>query len=159
FPYWLWVREARREFLIYKGYSVATFLWLVGSLVFQYYRAFPPELGLKAFVPLALGSFVVESAVVLMFLMPIVTSVVHFHTNKAPHRLAALLVVGFLSMGAALVRIEARRDPVVSYATRTRVRLRTAARPTQANDTLTKGLRAAWAALPSNKGDVDTDGK
>jgi hypothetical protein len=159
FPYWLTVREARREFLLYKGYTLLTFLWLVGSLVFQYFRAFPPELGLKAFVPLAVGSFVVEGVVVLMFLMPIVTSVVHFHTNQAPRRLAALLVTGFLSMGAALARIEARRDPVVSYATRTRVRLRTAARPALANDTLVKGLRAAWAALPSNKADVDIDGK
>lgn len=159
FPYWLAVREPRREFLLFKGYTVATFLWLVGSLVFQYYRAFPPELGVKAFVPIAAGTFAVESIVVLMFLMPIVTSVVHFHTTKAPRRLAALLLVGFLSMGVALARVEMRRNPVVSYATRTRVRLRTAARPAQADDSLGKGLRAAWAALPANKADVDSDGK
>ena len=31
FPYWLVVRDARREFWIYKGYSIATFLWLIGA--------------------------------------------------------------------------------------------------------------------------------
>ena len=50
---WLAVAPARREFLIYKGYTVASFVFLVGSMVFQYYRYFPPELGLRDFGPIA----------------------------------------------------------------------------------------------------------
>lgn len=159
FPYWLAVADARREFLLYKGYTLASFALLVVSLVVQYLRSFPPDLGLKAFLPIAGGTFVVETAVVLMFLMPIVTSVVHFHTRQAPWRLGTLLVVGFVSVSLAVVRLERRRDPVVSFATRQRVDLRTAAQPKKAQAAEVAGLRAAWKALPKEKADVDHDGK
>ena len=83
FPYWLWQREARREFLLYKGYTLASFGLLVVMQAVQYFRAFPPDLGFRAFWPLALGAFVAETIVVLMFLMPLVTSVVHFYNAGA----------------------------------------------------------------------------
>jgi hypothetical protein len=94
-----------------------------------------------------------------MFLMPIVTSVVHFHTIRAPWRLAALLLVGIVSVTVAVGRLEGRRDPVVSYATRMRVRLRTAAKPKAAEAAQAAALRAAWKAIPKEKQDVDHDGK
>ncbi|MGH7293808.1 MAG: hypothetical protein ACRELB_02690, partial [Polyangiaceae bacterium] len=118
FPYWLVVRDARSEFLLFKGYTLASLALLVASLGFQFLRSFPPELGLKDFLPIAGGTFAVETVVVLTFLMPIVTSVVHFHTIRAPRRLAALLAVGFVSVTVAVWRLELRRDPVVSFATR-----------------------------------------
>ena len=159
FPYWLVVKPARREFLLFKGYTIVSFLLLVGSMAFQYYRNFPPELGPKQFAPIALGTLAAEAIVVLMFLMPISTTVVHFHLGHAPKRLAALLLVGLLSMSFALYRLEKRRDSIVSYATRMRVDLRTVAKPHDADKALAAALRVAWAALPAAKGDVDTDGK
>jgi hypothetical protein len=75
----------------------------------------------RSFLPIAAGTFAIETAVVLMFLMPIVTSVVHYHR---------------------------RRDPIVSFATRQRVRMRTAAAPKPAQASQTAALRAAWQALP-----------
>lgn len=159
FPYWLAVRPARREFLLYKGYTIASFLLLVGSMAFQYYRNFPPELGARQFAPIALGTLAAEAIVVLMFLMPITTTVVHFHLGRAPRRLAALLLVGLVSISFAVIRLERRRDPIVSYATRTRVGLRTVAKPHDADKALITALRAAWAALLTAKGDVDSDGK
>jgi hypothetical protein len=159
FPYWTAVREAREEFLLYKGYTLATFALLVASQVVGYWRYFPPELGAREFLPLAAGSFLVETAVVLMFLMPIVTSVVHFHTLRAPRRLVALLVVGLVSVSLAIVRIERRRDPVVSYATRQRVDMRTHAKPRDAEKALIAALREGWKVLPKDKVDVDHDGK
>jgi hypothetical protein len=159
FPYWLFVKPARREFLLFKGYTIVSFLLLVGSMAFQYYRNFPPELGPKQFAPIALGTLVAEAIVVLMFLMPITTTAVHFHLTHAPKRLVALLLVGLLSMSAALYRLEKRRDSLVSYATRMRVDLRTVAKPHDADKALGAALRVAWAALPAAKGDVDSDGK
>jgi hypothetical protein len=159
FPYWLLNKEARREFLLFKGYTAASFLLLVVSLTVQYVRAFPPELTVRDFLPIAAKTFVAETVVVLMFLMPIVTSVVHFHTTRAPRRLAAVLLAGLVSSGFAVARIEASRDPIVSLATRERVRLRTAASPKKAYDALARALGSAWHALPANKGDVDSDGK
>jgi hypothetical protein len=159
FPYWLAVPDARREFLLFKGYTLVSFGLLIVSQIVQYFRFFPPELGFSAFLPLAAGTFAVETAVVLMFLMPIVTSVVHFHTLRAPRRLAALMLVGLVSISFAVVRLERRRDPVVSYATRNRVDLRTRAKPAAAQQAQILGLRAAWKALPKDRTDVDTDGK
>ena len=159
FPYWLWVPEARREFLLFKGYTLASFVMLVVSLVLQFEQAFPPELTLRDFVPIAAGTFAAETLVILMFLMPIVTSVVHFHTTHARYRLAALLVVGIVSIGFAAARLERRRDPIVSYATRARVRLRSDAKPAAAVTAQTNALHAAWKALPHEKDDVDSDGK
>ncbi len=159
FPYWLALPDARREFLLYKGYTLVSFALLLVSLVVQYLRFFQPELGVKAFLPIAGGTFLVETAVVLMFLMPIVTSVVHFHTARAPWRLGALMLVGLLSVSAAVWRLERRRDPVVSYATRQRVTLRTQARPKVAEQAQEAGLRAAWKKLRTERDDVDRDGK
>jgi hypothetical protein len=159
FPYWLAVPDARREFLLYKGYTLVSFGMLIVSQVVGYVRYFPPELGWQAFLPLAAGTFAVETAVVLMFLMPIVTTVVHFHTLRAPRRLGALMLVGLLSVSFAVVRLERRRDPVVSYAARNRVDMRTKAKPAGAQQAQIAGLRAAWKALPKDKTDVDHDGK
>ncbi len=159
FPYWLVVREARHEFLLFKGYTLASFALLLVSLLVQYQRAFPPELGLRDFLPIAGGTFLVETAVVLMFLMPIVTTVVHYHRERAPGRLTALLLVGLISICVAVVRIEHRRDPIVSYATRMRVDMRTAAKSHAAGQAQTLALRAAWKALPKEKDDIDSDGK
>jgi hypothetical protein len=158
-PYWLVQREARREFLLFKGYTVLSFTILVGSLALQYEKYFPPELGVRSFLPIAAGTLGAETIVVLMFLMPIVTSVVHFHTIRAPRRLGALLLVGIVSITVAVVRIEARRDPIVSYATRMRVRYRTAAKPKAAEAAQIAALRSALRAIPKDKQDVDHDGK
>jgi len=158
-PYWLFTKEARREFLLFKGYTLASFGMLIVSLVVQYVRFFPPELSVRAFLPIAAGTLAVETVVVLMFLMPIVTSVVHFHTIRAPWRLAALLLVGIVSVTVAVVRLEGLRDPVVSYATRMRVRARTSAKPKAAEAAQAAALRAAWKAIPKDKKDVDHDGK
>ncbi|HEX7481599.1 MAG TPA: hypothetical protein VF331_27590 [Polyangiales bacterium] len=159
FPYWLTVQAARREFLLYKGYTLLSFALMLLSLGYQYFSLFPPELGFRQFLPIAAGSLAAEAAVVLMFLLPIVTSAMHFHQQRAPRRLAVLLLVGLVSVGAAAVRLERRRDPIVSFATRTRVRLRSAAKPWTAQAAQAKALRAAWAALSKEKDDIDTDGK
>lgn len=158
-PYWIAVPEARREFLLFKGYTLASSLLLLASLAVQYAAAFPPELSVRDFLPIALGTFAVEVAVVLLFLMPIVTSVVHFHKARAPVRLSVLLAAGVVSVSVAVVRLERRRDPVVSYETRVRVRLRSAANQGAAKAALANGLHEAWKALPRARSDVDTDGK
>jgi hypothetical protein len=159
FPYWLVVRAARDEFLLFKGYTLASLVLLAGSLALQFFRSFPPELTVKDFLPIALGTFAAETIVVLMFLMPIVTSVVHFHLLGAPRRLSALLLVGFVSVSVAVWRLELRRDPVVSYATRIRVTLRTAAKAAAAQKAQEDALRAAWKVLPKEKAEVEGDGK
>jgi hypothetical protein len=158
-PYWLTARSARQEFLLYKGYTLISAGILLVSLFFQYFRSFPPELTWNDFALLAAGTLAVEAAVVLMFLMPIVTSVVHFHRLRATRRLAILLLAGTISVGFAAARLERRRDPIVSYAARVRLRLRSEARPENAIRAQTAALEAAWHALPSQLDDIGRDGK
>ena len=158
-PYWLTQREARREFLLFKGYTLGSFAILVVSLGVQYVRFFPPELTLHDFLPIAAKTFAVETVVVLLFLMPIFTSVVHYHSNHAPRRLAAILIAGVLSSGFAIERLERARNPVVSLATRDRVRLRTKANGRSAQKVQSSALAAAWKALPKERDDVNSDGK
>jgi hypothetical protein len=81
------------------------------------------------------------------------------HVRRSPWRLATLLVVGLASITSAVVRIERRRDPIVSVATRIRVDERTAARPQAAQQAHARALWTAWRLLPKEKGDVDHDGK
>ena len=129
FPYWLAVKSARDEVLLYKGFTLASFAILVVSLVAQYFASFLPQLGFAAFAPVAAITFVAEAAIVVLFLMPIATSVVHYHQRGARGRIAILLFVGLATTTFAILRIHLRRDPIVSFATRRRVQLRTAADP------------------------------
>lgn len=160
FPYWIVKAPARREFLLYKGYTLASFVLLLVSLGVQYWRFFPPELGPREFLPIAAGTFLAESIVVLMFLMPIVTSIVYFHTLRARKRQIAILLVGLVSVGVAFAKLENRRDPVVSFATRIRVGDRTTASPKGAEKAQIAGLHAAWKIMPAERADdVAHDGK
>ncbi len=159
FPYWLAVPDARREFLLYKGYSLASFALLLVSLGVQFVTRFLPQLGLRDFLPIAGGTLLAEAVVVLMFLMPIVTTVVHYHQQHAPGRLAPVLLVGLVSVSFAVWRIERRRDPMVSFATRSRVTLRTEAAPGAAWKAQSAALHAAWKKLARERDDVDRDGK
>jgi hypothetical protein len=159
FPYWLTNKDARQEFLLFKGYTLTSFALLLVSLGVQFVRSFPPELTFHEFLPIAAKTFLAETVVVLMFLMPIVTSVVHYHSTHAPRRLAVILAAGILSSGLAVARLEKARDPIISLATRERVRLRTAVDKKRAYDALARGLTEAWKELPKAKFDVDSDGK
>ncbi len=159
FPYWLWNREARREFLLFRGFTILSSIVLFVSLGLQYVRLYPPELGAKEFFPLALGTLGVETLVILAFLMPMATTVVHFHREAAPKRLAVLLLVALVSIGVSAYRVMKKRDPLVSYATKQRARYRTAKNPKAAREAQARALRIAWKVLPRAREDVDTDGK
>lgn len=159
FPYWLYDREARREFWMFRGYTLASLAVLLGSLTFQYFSAWRPQLGLRDFLPSVLLSLAVETLLVLSLLMPIATTVVWYHGRLRRRRLVIILLVGALSTGYALSRVLSHRDPVVSYLTRERVRLRTAVARRSAHRTLQKAVEIAWRDLVKQKNAVQSDGK
>jgi hypothetical protein len=159
FPYWLYNREARREFWMFRGYTLTSFAILLGSLAFQYYSAWRPQLGFREFLPAVLVSLAVETLLVLSLLMPIATTVVWYHGSHRRRRLLIILLVGALSTGYALSRVLSHRDPIVSYLTRQRVRLRTAAARRSAHRALQNAVEVAWRDLVKIKGGVQGDGK
>jgi hypothetical protein len=107
------------------------------------------------FVLLALG---IETVLVLALLMPIATTVVWYHSSFRRRRLLVVLLAGLTSTLASLAYVAQRREPIVSYATRERVRLRTAAAPRRAHRALRKALTAALPEAVKATG-VEGDGK
>lgn len=158
FPYWLWNSEARREFLMFRGYTLSSFAVLLGSLAWQYFRFFRPELGLADFLPAVLLSLAVETLLVLSLLMPIATTVVWYHSSFRHRRLLALLLIGALSTTLAMSRVFSHKDPIVSYLTRERVRLRTLRARKSAHRTLRAAVEVAWRDLGAAR-QVEGDGK
>ncbi len=158
FPYWLFNREAREEFLMFRGYTLYSFLVLIGGLVWQFFRDWPPQLGFTDFLPAVFISLGVETLIVLSLLMPIATTVVWYHNSFRRRRLLAMLMVGVLSTSFALTRVLSHRDPIVSYLTKQRVRLRTAAAKKDAHKALFNAVEVAWRDLVKERG-VDGDGK
>jgi hypothetical protein len=98
-------------------------------------------------------SLVVETLLVLALLMPIATTVVWYHSSFRRGRLSILLVIGLLSTSLALGYVASRREPVVSYATRERVRLRTSRSAGAAHGAL---LHAAAAGLQASHAELGT---
>jgi hypothetical protein len=160
FPYWLTVREARREFLVFRSYTLMGLLLLVGSLVLQYFSLWRPELSLKDYLPAVLLALLIETVLVLSLLMPIATTVVWYHSSLRRRRLLVLLFVGLASTVASLGYVALRRDSIVSYATRERVRLRTAKAPRRAHRAMLRALQAAFGEdlLSGVEGDGKVEG-
>ena len=158
FPYWLSNREARHEFWMFRGYTVGSFLVLLASLGWQFFSSWLPQLGFQAFLPAVLLSLGIETLLVLSLLMPIATTVVWYHSSFRRRRLLAMLLVGALSTTFALTRVLSHRDPIVSYLTRERVRLRTAAARKTAHRALQNAVEIAWRDLVKTRG-VEGDGK
>jgi hypothetical protein len=159
FPYWLINRDARREFWLFKGYTAFSAVILLATVAYQYFAYWQPGLTALDYLPIVGLTLGIETLLVLAFLMPLATTVVHFHQSGRRRRLLALLLIGLASSGAALYRIGHRRDPFVSYATRTRVRLRTQRAPKAAHDAQLTAARAAMAALAAQPRAVEGDGK
>jgi len=162
FPYWLTNREARREFSMFRGYTLGSLLILLVSFGWQYHRDFLPELGWRYFLPAVVVALVVETLLVLALLMPIATTVVWYHASFRRGRLLAVLLVGLVATTAVGVRLSSTRDPIVSYLTRKRVVWRTRAVRKAAHAALLEGVMVAyrdiWRARATDAG-VDADGK
>jgi hypothetical protein len=162
FPYWLTNREARREFLMFRGYTLGSLLILLVSLGWQYHRDFLPELGLRYFLPAVVVALVVETLLVLAFLMPIATTVVWYHASFRRGRLLMVLLAGLVATTAVGIRLSSARDPIVSYLTRKRVVWRTRAARQAAHSALLRGVMIAytdiWRSRAASAG-VDADGK
>lgn len=159
FPYWLINAEARREFWFFKGYTAVGVLILLATVVYQYFAYWQPDLGVRDYLPIFGITMAIEAVLVLSFLMPLATTVVAFHQSGRRRRLLVLLLVGLLSTGAALYRMSLRRDPIVSFATRARVRMRTAKAPSRAREAQLAALRSALPVLLQQPGAIDRDGK
>jgi hypothetical protein len=158
FPYWLLNKQARAEFLLFKGYTILSLVLLIVGSIWQYFTKWLPELSFAKFLPTLFATLVLEAFIVLAFLMPITTTIVHFHMTFRRKRLIALLTVGFVSIVFAIARLHAKRASTVSFSTRTRVQLRSEAEPASAKFARRQAIRAAWKIISRTTADVEGDG-
>lgn len=157
-PYWLFERDARREFVVFRGYTISGFLILLATFAWQYFARYIPELGVREFLPHFGLTLVVEMVLALSLLMPLATSVVHYVAHGQRYRLYVLLTVGVISSVFAVAYVATRRDPIVAYSTSKRVQLRTAANRRKAHQALLSAARASRRALLKSRA-VEGDGK
>jgi len=160
-PYWLIKSEARREFILFKGYTIVTILIVSIVGAYRYFFVYQPELSAKPFF-IAFGiGLVIETFAVMMFIMPMTTSVVALHRKRQHRRLVVLLVVGLLSAGVAAGLMAQRHRTFPSLETRQRVSLRTAVKRPVAKEAMRKALVEAWRVRRVGKRDQwerDADG-
>ncbi len=160
-PYALFVRDTRREFLLFKGYTVLTFFILAVSGSYRYVAVYRPELGFKHFAIAFSIGFVIETVAVMMLVMPMTTSVVALHKKGQQWRLLGLLAVGLLSTGCALAYVMARHRTFPSLETRERVVGRSAADRFHSKAALKQALETAWKVRRAAAHDAwerETDG-
>lgn len=158
FPYWIANREARREFLMFKSYTILSLVVLVGTNVRAFLVLYRPELGLAEFVRPFLIGLVIESVVVLAILMPLVTTVVTLHREGARMGLFGLLVLACVSSTVGVVRLALRHQPIVSLETKERIVKRTGKNPDRAVFALTRALKAARATLAQKPTEREENG-
>lgn len=159
FPYWLASDAARREFLLYKVVNLTSLAFILLGAVYQYFVYYRPELGVGACAKVMVVTVFIEIIMVMTMLMPLATSIVRYRLAGQRSRLVTLVAVGGLSTIFALVGLMARRDPVVSWAARERLFMRTSANGIVAREVQRAGAQAALDALAKHRSDVDRDGK
>lgn len=158
FPYWLVNREARREFWLFKGYTLLSLGVLLAINAYHFLFLYRPELGWREFVrPLLLG-IAIESIAVLALLMPLVTTVITLHRQKSRRLLALLMGLAAASTLFGVGRLVIRHSPIISLETRQRVVMRTAKNHPAALNAMAAALRAAHATQRRTPAEVGEDG-
>ena len=156
-PYWLINKDARREFVHFRGYTGFTAAVLVVSSAYQYFTLWRPELGpLPFFKTLAL-SILAEVIVSLSMLMPIATTVVTYHLARRRGRLLALLITTVISVSIMAVAYARKRHATVLISTTTRMELRTKADPARSLEVRRQAIRYAWRAIVHGEGEFEHD--
>jgi hypothetical protein len=160
-PYWLAVGPARREFLLFKGYTFVTLGVISVIGCYRYFWVYQPQLGFSKFVAAFGIGLVVETLAVMTLIMPMTTSIVTLHKRKQKGRLIALLAVGLISAAGAAGILIHRHRTFPSLETRQRIVQRAAVDQVSSRVALQKALQRAWQirrAAARDQWERETDG-
>lgn len=157
-PYWLFVREARREFLLYRKANVVALVVLLAAGALEYLRHWRPDLGLGLFIGVMIGTVILQLAVASVVIMPLVTTIVIFH--RTPRRGWTRALAGCLALSTAFTVIQVvRKPPLLSAMVGGRLWLRAAAVPRRAKAAEVAAVAAVRAALPADQPEGFVDGE
>jgi len=157
FPFWLADREARREFVLFKGYTLLSLAILIAGSVYDYYTKWKPDLRLVDFAGTLLRTLAVETIVVLAILMPVATTVVAYHLSAKKIRLVLLLIAALASVGISVRYFSQKRHEQIPWPTGERMHLRGRANPKLARATREDALRRAWTLVKKGEGEIERD--
>jgi len=157
-PYVLFRPEARRELLLYRGFTGGGAIILLLAAVFDFYEHWRPELALRDFLEVWVILFAIQTLAMFVFLLPIATTVVKFHSERRLLELWVLFGAAAISVGAAVFTLVHRHRHVVSWVTTHRVMLRTRSGPDRARAAQLQALRAVVADLPELAASTDEAG-
>jgi hypothetical protein len=154
-PYWLVVPSARREFVIFKGYTLVTLGFVTSVGIYRYFVDYQPQLGFRDFFWAFAIGLVIETLAVMMMIMPMTTSIVALHQKRQRRRLVGLLAVGLLSTSGAVVVLAKRHRTFPSLETRQRIVQRSALDRASSRAALQHALETAWKTRRAKGKDHD----
>ena len=140
FPYWLFKREARQELLAYKRVGALAVVITVITGFVDYHRNWDP-MPAKLFLRAAFANSVLGLLITMIFVMPIVTTLIGYQTRKHVKSIAALLVIGIALGGAMAVAM--RRVESVPFQTTARLKMRIEWQPESARAVMRDALERA----------------
>ena len=144
FPYWLFVRDARREFLLYRRLNLVALLAIPAFAAYEYVTKWAPEIPFAVFLAQTIASLIVQLLVTFAFVMPIVTTIVAFHSAGHRKVLAVLFVLAG-AVGVASIVFTIRRDRPSTFTVK-RMAYRAAADTQRAGKLLAAAVTAAEGA-------------
>jgi hypothetical protein len=141
-PYVLSRPLLRRELWLYRGLTGGGVGILLALAVIEFFRHWSPELGVAEFLPVWVAVFLGQTLAILVFLLPIATTVVKLHSERRLRELWVLFGAAAISVGLAVAALVHHRGHVVSLVTTRRVMLRTLADPAEARSAQLSALEA-----------------
>jgi hypothetical protein len=121
FPYWLFNKAARTEFLVYKRIGVVALLVTIGTSTYDYFHNWVPLPG-KYFANTMFATAVMQLLITFMFVMPIVTTLVTY--QRQGHKKTAWILTACALILGAVMWVGMSKVPSVTFATQARLRAR-----------------------------------
>lgn len=121
FPFWLFNKAARTEFLVYKRIGVVALLVTIGTSIYDYFHNWVPLPG-KYFANTMFAIAVMQLLVTFMFVMPIVTTLVTY--QRQGHKKTAWALTALALVLGAMMWVGMSKFPSVTFATQARLRAR-----------------------------------
>lgn len=152
FPYWLAVRSARREVAVYRPFTGVPLAVLVGTNAWQFFARYRPEIPFKYFAVVTAVKIVVELAALMLFLMPVASTVVTYERQRKPWHIVILAAAALVSVGWAVHRHVVNPPRVASLEVQLRASWRTQYAGQRAHATLLAAVNLARAQLLDERG-------
>ena len=150
FPYWLFNRQARREFKLFRGYTLVGFGLIAVLSAIDYKRNWAPEIPFKHFFGSVVATFVLDLFLVLAVIMPVATSVIAYGLQRQRAKLALLGVTAALSIAIGVISLIAL-PPSPNMVLRARIHFRTETHPEESRAALQRALEGIPPAIKEGK--------